>query len=309
MKSLSRFLPWAVFAALFFYLFRTYPVGRLWNALDDLNVPVFLLYSVAYFLFIWIADCWSLGRVFTRFGYPTSARNLVSARMASYPVTAFNYTAAQGTFVYFCKKSTSLSLSQCTSLVSFTTAIDLYITLSLAFIGSLFSTELAHNPSLTKALWLLWGAGTVGIPLMRFFLKVPWPGKVLNWIRAHPVFFTFRDARFSDYGVTLAARFPIHLAVNTTLFFVARTFGVEIPLLTVLAHLPVVIILGTIPITPAGLGTIQIATVELFKDHAAPEILLTMSLLFGLVNLALKVGMGTFFLKGIWTAPKAVEDL
>jgi len=40
-----------------------------------------------------------------------------------------------------------------------------------------------------------------------------------------------------------------------------RAFGIEVPFLKVLAYVPVIAFIGIVPVTVAGLGTVQAATV------------------------------------------------
>jgi uncharacterized membrane protein YbhN (UPF0104 family) len=235
-------------------------------------------------------------------------RELLTLRLASYPIMIFNYGAAQGAMAYFFKREKQLSFMKSTSLVSFTVLIDLYWMISFAFTGSFFSGFTISDLNLKKALWTLWTVATVGLFLLMIVAKIPSLGKILNWLRGHHLFAAYRDAAPSDYLYAMLLRLPLHLAANSTLYFVAIAFGAHIPLLTVLTYLPITILISVLPITPGALGVTQIVAVELFQDKisspllshgtvSAAELIVMMTLSFQLLNCLLKGISGSFFIK------------
>jgi uncharacterized membrane protein YbhN (UPF0104 family) len=315
----KKILPWAVAAGTFYYLFRAYPLDRVSQAFPYMQVVPFLLYSLAYFLFMWIADCWSLARLFSRFGYPTRTQELLTLRLASYAIMIINYGAGQGALAYFFKQRKNAPFFRSSSVVSFTMVVDLYWAVSLAFVGSAFSGFRIDGLNLKSPLWLLWSLLTAGLILLMILAKLDSLGRWLDWLRDRPLFAAFRSAGPADYLQALLLRLPLHLAVNSTLYFVALTFGADIPFLTVITYLPIVLLIGTIPITPGGLGTFQIATVELFKNSIGGEILrrgiitpqellFLMSLAFQMVNYVLKTVTGVFFFRKVFLYRKKEDS-
>ncbi len=305
---LKYFLPWLLAAAIFYYLFTRYPVSHLLEALSYVNLPFFIAYSLFYFIFMWIADCWGLAKLFARLGFPTKTRELLTLRLASYPIMIFNYGAAQGAMAYFFKREKNVPFLKSTSLISFIIMIDLYWAVTLAFVGSFFSGFVIGDLNLKKVLWTLWLLATAGLLLLLLVARLPSLGRVFNWLRDHHLFAAYRSATLLDYFYALFLRFPMHLAINSTFYFLAIAFGVHIPFLAVLTYLPLTILIGSLPITPGALGVTQIVAVELFQDKisgplltagtiSAAELIVMMTLSFQLVNYLLKGISGSFFIK------------
>jgi hypothetical protein len=71
-----------------------------------------------------------------------------------------------------------------------------------------------------------------------------------------------------------------------------RVFGIEIPLLNVLVYVPIITFIGVVPITVAGLGTVQAATVYLFNPYASEARILAFSLLLTLAISSVRALMG-----------------
>ncbi len=84
----------------------------------------------------------------------------------------------------------------------------------------------------------------------------------------------------------------------------------HIPLIQILAKIPIVFLIGALPITPGGLGTTNVAMIELLAPHLSgdifatsnitpAELILSVSLLWMFVNYFLKVLVGLFFLRRV----------
>ena len=80
-------------------------------------------------------------------------------------------------------------------------------------------------------------------------------------------------------------------------------FGIEIPLVRLVTFLPVVFLVGALPITVAHLGTSQAAWIFFFSDYAPEADLLAYSLVS---HLTFMLANGTF---GVLFLPKAYSDL
>ena len=70
--------------------------------------------------------------------------------------------------------------------------------------------------------------------------------------------------------------------IQTLIFFYA--IGVKIPLLFVVANIPIAIFIGMIPITLGGMGTRDAAIIFLFSEYATPCELLSVGILFSVVR-------------------------
>lgn len=321
MKYFRHIVPWIIAVGIFFYLFRRYPPSTLVGAAEYLNIPLFCVFALTYFLYMWIIDCWALARIMTRFHIPLRAKELFQVRFASYLIMVVNYGAGQAGLAYFIKRLRHASLPRVLGTILFVVVIDLYWTINLAFIGSFFARPVVSDIPLFPLISLVWVIATCAILVNIAFWKFKAKNRFVKWMQEHPASMTFRKAGIVDYGWAMLLRLPLHIALNTALFFVAWTFGVSVPFWKVVSCWPIVLLTGTIPITPGGLGTVQVAMIELFKNSVSgavlvsgqvrpAELLLAMSLLMVFSNYFLKAVTGSLFLNKVLSPaplPKSQE--
>jgi len=296
-RSAKYLGPWLVAGVIFYFLFRRYPPAQVFQAAKGMNVGFFLAFSAVYLLYMWVFDCLSLAAIFTKFGVPSRAKDFWALRFASYAVMVLNYGASQGFLAYALKRRKHASLSKAGGLLALVAFLDVYWTVSIACGVSWFGPLLVRGVDLAPTLRLVWCVVTLCFGFLVFALKSPVTARLLPKMLAHDLLNAFPRAPLRKYASAFLDRFPMHVALNTSLFFAALAFGVHIPIREVLAKFPVVSAVATIPVTPGGLGTAQAAVVELFQDAARPEVLLSISLLFAFTNMALKAVLGLFFFR------------
>ncbi len=302
LTHLKKITPWVVACIIFYFLFKRYPITRLLAATHDSNLLFLISFSVTYFFYIWWMDCWSLARILTRFDIPTKTREVFQGRATSYLVMLLNYAVGQGSLSYFISQRQKTPFLKVTSTILFISVIDLYWVISFAFVGSLLIPPVVSGISLStpiRTLWILTTAGLLTVSLLAH-LKL---ADRFSWLQNWSLFHVLRHGHVRHYLATLLERLPMHIAINTCLFFVAWGFHSIIPLGRILSAVPVVILAGTIPITPGGLGTVQVATVALLKDAitspaitakkiTAEELLFSISLFWLFANYSLKALFG-----------------
>lgn len=107
-------------------------------------------------------------------------------------------------------------------------------------------------------------------------------------------------------------RIPIHFTIIISMYIVLKTFGVTVPFTKILGNIPLCFFLGTLPITPGGLGTTNVAMVELLYRYVSgpifaaglvtpQEMLFTATLLWMFANYSLKVIVGALSLSRVST--------
>jgi len=316
-KILKNVLPWLVAAALLFYLFTKVPPEQVLRSLHHLHLPSFLGFGVVYFLIILALDTWVLSGVLSRFAAPVSFRELLPARCVSYLLALLNYNAGQAGMAVYLKRTRGLSFFKTLGCIFFVTVVDLYWVIAMAFAGSFLMDIHLQGFQLQD-----WVRRVAGIALIAFVLHLAfwrgWFGKILparlhfgigDWLRGKHLFQPFHHATVADYFKIALARFPIHAAIVSSLWFLIRFAGGTVSFRDVVATVPIVLLVGTIPLTPGGLGATQLALVELLKDHVVPppaahgsvgaaELLLAVSLTWMMLNYLLKALAGLIFLRG-----------
>lgn len=313
-SKLKILLPWFIAAAIFYYLFKIYPPEKIWNALHFVKLGYFIPFAIGYFIFLFYTDVFSLRFVLGRFDRKIPMKQLMPARGVTYLLMILNYGAAQAGFAYYLKRRHQIPIWDALSIFFFVMLIDLYWVISLSFVGSFFLTYQIKGVALKELIWMIAGgayfSGLIFYLVLRGTLKEGRQNFISRWIKEKPVFRVVREAKLKDILQLAMLRAPIHVSLLFSMYIVLRTFEVSVPFLQILGAIPVAVLIGTIPITPGGLGTSNAAMVELLHTSlkgpmfdagliTPAELLLAASLLWMFANYSLKVLTGSFFLNKI----------
>lgn len=315
---IKKLAPWLVAAGIFAYLFHLYPPSKVWASLKLVNLPAFVIFAAGYFVFIYIVDSWVMEKVITRFSRTVSFRDIFAARGVTYLVMILNYPASQAAFAYYLKRKYGIAIFEALGVFLFIIFIDLLWIITLAFAGSFFqeytigSVPLGHTVKMVSVC-----AYTVALVWVAFWCR--WPEKIIGRrfkvpfiekLRGRKVFHIFDQARVADYLKTAVMRIPIHFTIIISMYVVVKTFHTHIPFTKILGNVPLVFFIGTLPITPGGLGTTNAAMVELLSPYLSgpvfktgsvtpQELLFTATLLWIFANYLMKAITGSIMLSRV----------
>jgi hypothetical protein len=185
--------------------------------------------------------------------------SVVAVRGATYALSMVNYAVGQGGFGYYLKRSGEPPLRAAGA--------------TLFLIG----TNLAMLLVVTVAAWAVHGDQT-GVPAMWWTLLACTFGFLvyLVVIALRPAPLARRqllaplfDAGVRGHSVAMLSRLPHVVVVVIGQWAALRVWGIEVPFTVGMALMPAVVIASVLPISPAGLGTMQAALVLFFSDYAA----------------------------------------
>jgi len=312
LKKLKVIGPWVLAAAILAYLFHLYPPARVWKAITYVNLLPFSLFCIGYFFFLYIVDSAVTRYVIARFTKRVPLKDVLIARGVTYLIMVISYPASQAAFAYYFKRRFRIPIFEILSTFLFIMFIDLWWIVTLAFIGSFFQEYTIGGIDLSRTVFhtvlVVYGGYAVWIAFWR-----RWPDKRL-WRSITPrfiekqrkrkVFHLFENAHIVDYLKVAVMRIPIHVTIIISMYVVIRTFNCTIPFTQILCNVPLVFLVGTLPITPGGLGTTNALMVELLKQHTTgpifatgditpAELLFSASLLWMFGNYLLKIITGS----------------
>ncbi|MBT3182827.1 MAG: flippase-like domain-containing protein [Deltaproteobacteria bacterium] len=315
-RYIKQIAPWGIAIAIFVYLFQQYPPSKVLDAIRLVNIPAFIAFSISYFLILYLIDAWSMTKVIKRFSHPVKFRDILAGRGVTYLIMILNYAASQAAFGYYLKRKYDIPIFKALGIFLFIVYIDLMWIITLAFIGSLFQkyavagVDLGYTIQLITIVayagTLIWLAFWRRLPekLIGRHIRIP----IIEGLRKKEAFHIFENAKLSDYLKTALLRMPIHITIILSMYVLFWTFTVEISLVRILGNVPVVFLIGTLPITPGGLGTANAAMVELLSPYISSpifsdglitpkEMLFAATLLWMFSNYLLKICTGTVLLK------------
>lgn len=315
LKCLKMIGPWVVAAAIFAYLFHVYPPAKVWKSLTYVNLLPFSLFLIGYFLIMYVVDAEVTRYVICRFIKKVPLKDVLIARGVTYLIMVVSYPASQAGFAYYFKRRYRIPIFQILGTFLFIMMIDLWWIMTLAFAGSFYQDYSIAGIDLSRTVRITvlvaYGAYIVWLAFWR-----QWPDNgfwksitpsFIERQRGRGAFRIFTRAGPADYARVAVMRIPIHLTIIISMYVVVKTFGCHIPFTQVLGNIPLVFFIGTLPITPGGLGTTNAVMVELLHRHLTgpifangaitpAELLFSASLLWMFGNYLLKVLMGVSFM-------------
>src|SRR5215467_8064018 len=293
----ARGVPVALTVVVFLLIFWRIPFGAFWQALSRAQLLPFLALMGSFSLCFFLLDTSVLSQLIRWFHGPLPYRELLPVRAVTYLVSIINTQLAQGALALYMHRRFRTPLGEITSTVVLmilleTTNLILFATVGcMAFPGGAPLSLLA----LPLALALIW---LLLIGLARGKL-----GSLGQWLSSSELLSTFRRVRLRQCAIVLGlkgAGFCLALLVHSQAL---AFFGMAIPLARLVAFLPVIFLMGALPITVAHLGTSQAAWIFFFSDYAPTADLLAYSLVS---HLTFMLANGTF---GVLFLPKAYSDL
>jgi hypothetical protein len=206
---------------------------------------------------------WTLGRTF-------------AVRGATYLLALLNYAVGQGGIGYYLHRS-GMSGLRAAGVTLFTMGTTL-ATLLLVTTGAWWA---GGHAGATVMWWtLVAGCGGFAVYLVAITLR---PASLLRRELLEPLF----DTGVRGHALAIAARLPHVILIVLGHWFALLAWGIAVPFGAAATLMPAVVIAGVIPISPAGLGTVQGALVYFFSDYApgaTPEARAASLLAFSIVH-------------------------
>jgi hypothetical protein len=249
-------------------------------------VPVFLLYGA-----ITLAlEAASLMRLLPghapRFGMATAAR----IKCASYILGIVNYALGVAALSVLLQRRAAIRLAESASVVLLISGIDALVVLSLAASG------LAAAEAETPILWIaLLAVGGVGFFGGLALLRTPASLGPLERIRSLAFFEALRSTPTRRIAEVIGLRALFACSFIGLAGAIFLSFGLSPRPGELVVGILVVAVVAALPIAPAGLGTGNVAFVNVFQGLAPYETLLAVSLAMSAGMIALRVAMGLLF--------------
>lgn len=294
---LARLWPLAVTVVIFAVIFSNIPFERFRDALREAELVPFFGVMAAFSLCFFLMDTLVLQRMVRWFHGPLGYRELLPVRASTYVVSIVNTQLAQGALGLYLNRRFLTPLGEIFGTVAVIILVEVTQLITLATIGMLaFVGEIPPALFLVPAmlavvwivLWVIAKGGSDG------------PG---GRIGGHVLFGTLRRASAGQILTVLALKASITILSLFVHKLALGFFGIDIPLLRLLAALPIVFMVGALPVTVAHLGTSQAAWIFFFREYAPEADLLAYSLASHLTFMLANGTLGLFFL------PKTYADL
>jgi hypothetical protein len=238
-------------------VFRRISAADVLVSLRTVNAPAFLLMMLVATWVVLALDAVATTRVFRAVGAKVTFGSIITARASSYLLGVINYHAGQAHLLYLLARIHKVPLARITGggLLGYATVLG--GTVGLATIPLLFSSSGAAWADRTVWLSALAGVAYLAVIAIRpaFLRRVPVVGVL------------FEVGAFGHLRLLLW-RVPHLLALLLEVWLAYRFFAVNVPLSAALVDLPVVLLVSSLPVTPMGIGTRELAAVSLLGPFA-----------------------------------------
>jgi len=281
---LKTALRWAVAAVILWLLFRRVPIDEAVAAALRADLWIFVPAVLAAVLLRFWIDAVTLRYLVTRFHVPLSGREARSFCALVHFVSVINWGLGGGGFLRHNKRVKGVHPMDSASTVFLTGMIDAMVKVAVGIVALLFLlADASLRPLAVLAVLVL--AGQLATVWLLVADRPSW-----NWlrrVREWRVWRTPRQAVGRDLAVILPLRVLRVVGFVAVLGIAMRAFAVPVPPVYLLASMPVVMLVATIPITPAGLGTQQAAMLYFYRAFGTEADVLAFGLL---ISLALTLG-------------------
>ncbi|HKZ52876.1 MAG TPA: lysylphosphatidylglycerol synthase transmembrane domain-containing protein [Candidatus Acidoferrales bacterium] len=309
----KRILPAIITVVIFYFIFQRIPFDRFLAALAGADYPRFFLLMIPNSVFYFCWDTLVLAFLMRWFHGPMRYRDLLPVRAVTYVVSLMNTHLARGAMAFYLTRQLRAPFFELASTVMFLwlvelTHLGLWATAGMVSFPWLMPEGVFWVPVGFVIFWVAFLSYVrLGFapwrpllaPFGRLFPRWRGRGQVREWA----ILRTFREAATKRYVQFILLRAPMFAVALVLHYFAVRTFGMEIPLGRLVAFLPIIFMLASLPITVAHLGTTQAAWIFFFNDYAAESQLLAYSLASHLAYMLGRALLGLVFL------PRAYEDL
>jgi len=268
---LKRALPWVVSVGLVVWLLATTDIAAVWAAVGSVSVVPLVAVTVGMVFVGYLYDTFCLALVLRHFGAPVRFGELLPLKGASYFLNIVNYNAAAGGMAFHLSRTRNVPFLETASTFLFMNVADVAALALLVTLGLLGAGDLLGADART-GLWTT--VAVVGSAVAGTWLY--WNGRqdffVLGRLRSWRIFQAFARARLVDYGWVTGLRIGLLLQYILLMWAYLGLFGIHVPLWAMLALHPIIVFLWTVPISIAGLGTVQVAQRLLYAPFVDPSV-------------------------------------
>ena len=227
------------------------------RALGATDHLLFLSFMGAFVLLMLACDALATTDILRQSLGPTNYKDVFTLRGASYLPTILNYHLGQAMFTWFLSRTHRVPVWR----VAGATLLGYFSTLAALLLISLVSFVLRSE----TFPWLgpvLLGAGLLGA---LYLIALRMGGDFAGRFESSRV---LSEAGIAGHVRAIVVRMPhiVVLFLGTWLPFFF--FGIHVPVVDALALIPVILLVGALPLTPQGVGTREVVALHLFAEYA-----------------------------------------
>jgi hypothetical protein len=292
-----RAAPWAIAAAILWWLFDRVPLAEAWTATAQAHLLEFGLVTALLVTAWWLLESRAFAYLFTRFNDTrVTWKEARALRGLTYLATPINWNLGTAAIVLHLRRSKGIGAIQSTSTMLFYGVIDLLVLSTLALIGA---SALPDSPVIGPIQRTAAIADGFAIAMLAVLMTSRPGWGWLQRFRGAGIFSTHRQAKLADVALLAAVRTCYFGGFVLYFWLGTWAFNASVPLLFALAATPIILVIASLPITPAGLGTQQAAMLYFFAPYAAEAPVLAFSLSYPVALIFTRLPLGLLYIRDL----------
>ncbi|MDY6943552.1 MAG: lysylphosphatidylglycerol synthase domain-containing protein [Pseudomonadota bacterium] len=293
---LARVAPWLVGSLIVAALVAAIDPAEVAKALQQARLIYYIPLAAGFLMLWYLLETHNLQRLFRRFEVHAPYPELLAVRGYTYLLMIINYGLGVGAIGLYLRNRRGVPAPRAAGLLLFFMLAELLALGILATAGAVFVQGTARGYALLTAGGIIIGALTC-VPVVRILARLGIAGGLRRLLEP----FAIADARM--WISTIGDR-AIYFSTFVLFFYLAMpTFGLRVPLADLLCLVPLLFIIINLPITAAGLGTLQAGMLLLFAPYGESAALLAFSVCY---SATIIIGRLPF---GLWPLAKRVPIL
>lgn len=297
-------LPWIITGLIFYYIFRRVPFREIWTSFGLVRLHLFIPLVLFMFPFFFIIDSVAHNMVFNWFNCRTDFREVLYARGATYILNLLNFFVGQGGMAVWLSRKKKVGLKEATSSVIFLMTLDFATLMFFSTVGVVFFLEdirLTDFFSFSDEGTLIRFCLITSVVLLLFiFIWIRKPDTRLARVLFRGPWVVFDRTTPRHFGIIFMLKVGIFIIDMVGYWLGLKTFGVDIPFILVFTYLPLIFLIGAIPITVLHLGTTQAAWLWFFRDYISEPVILAYTLLMSFSYIVIRMTVGLIFLSRVY---------
>lgn len=288
----KRIIPFITAVAILAYLFKNIDIRKCFDALARADIFAFVPWLVAFVLTSFLMDTQNLKEMLRHFHYPVSFRKALNIRGITYLLMSIDYSLSLGALVYYMKRDLSIPVMRSTSLMLFFNAVTHFALVIMTIIGLL--VLMPSSALLQYFLIACICLAVFNVCLVAVLKNLPEYG-IMRKIKNLHVIRTFQEASWLSFWVLVFWRAMYYVLFIIFFYGAFRFFHMQIPIITLIAYIPIILLIISLPIAPCGLGSTQAAMIFLFKGYGSSENIMALGLLYSTSIIVFRSLIGLFF--------------
>jgi len=304
-RRLKRILPWVLAALILWLLFRHIAIAGVVASLRAVELRLFVSAAVLGVAVWFLLESAAFAYLFSRFNAPVSWREARGMRAVTYLLTPINWNLGTAAIILHLRRSKGIAALEATSSLLLYGLIDGVVLVILTVVGI---AMLPASQGLHTIGWIAAALLAVQLAFLALFL-LRWPRRAwAERVRSLRVFRSHSQATWADAAVLFAIRALYFGGFVLFSWAAAHAFGMAAPLSHMAAVVPIILMVGAIPITPAGLGTQQAAMLALLAPYGSEPQILAYGLVYPVALVVARLPIASLYLRDLAALRSALRN-